>query len=187
MRAHQKKEKNQDPRSCRDHAAQQYMQMQHKNEFFVRVELFLCGWKESKRNRGSLVPTGTDFDVGLAPEELRRNCFKGTLVQRIQGDGTATFDDLRITLTTSKMRKLESVMSSRLTSANYCLGFQLLSRGEAILREMVLTKPISVVHRTTIWRYRPRPAASPCSRNARAHSRAQGRANKGASHDAAKP
>ena len=120
-------------------------------EYFVRVELFICGWKEAKRTRCGSSAT-SEFDVGLAPKEIRCPHLKGTLMQRVQIDGTVFFDDLRITLTTAKMRKHASVGTLRISSANYCLGFQLVSRGEVILREMVLTKPISVVHRTTIWR-----------------------------------
>ena len=120
-------------------------------EYFVRVELFICGWKEAKRTRCGSSAT-SEFDVGLAPKEIRCPHLKGTLMQRVQIDGTVFFDDLRITLTTAKMRKHAAVGSLRISSANYCLGFQLVSRGEVVLREMVLTKPISVVHRTTIWR-----------------------------------
>jgi hypothetical protein len=133
-------------------AGQQHLELAIRNEYFVRVELLICGWKEAKRARCSSSTTASEFGIGLAPKEIRGTHLKGTLMQRVQADGTVTFDDLRITLTTAKMRKHAAVDNLRISSANYCLGFQLVACGEVVLREMVLTKPISVVHRTTIWR-----------------------------------
>ena len=132
--------------------SQQHLELAIRNEYFVRVELLICGWKEAKRARCSSSATASEFGIGLAPKEIRGTHLKGTLMQRVQADGTVTFDDLRITLTTAKMRKHAAVDNLRISSANYCLGFQLVACGEVVLREMVLTKPIAVVHRTTIWR-----------------------------------